>query len=211
MTVGRCDLRDRHSFAEGFELTCRICALQTHNHTLRQGTVEWLEKLYKAKIPMCVVSEMDAKSINHSMSHMGIEHYFRAYVTAEDDVETREQMYLTACLKLQRPPNHCCVFDNDPDGISAAHDVSSLIVTVLGEHKAWELASSDLMVASLDQLTTYNVRKLFSQVGEGSIESQLELEKEPAKPSRWGGGGGPWASGSEDPDDGYVYSKSLRR
>lgn len=184
-------------------------AWREHDHKLREGTVEWLEKLYKAKIPMCVVSNMDAKSIHHSIEHTGIGKYFEAYVTAEDEAETRTQLYLKASLKLNRPPNHCVCFDNDPEGISAAHDTSALCVSVLGEHKAWELSSSDLTVSSLDELTTYNVRKLFAEVGEGRIEDMLQLEEQP-QTSRWGGGG-PWGGAyEEDGDDPYVYAGNRR-
>ena len=66
---------------------------QEHNHTLREGTVGWLENLYKAKIPMCLVSTMDRKSITASVTHLGIDRFFGGcFVTAEDDVATREQM-----------------------------------------------------------------------------------------------------------------------
>jgi hypothetical protein len=35
---------------------------------------------------------MDAASINASLSKLGVQHYFTAFVTAEDDAETRAQM-----------------------------------------------------------------------------------------------------------------------
>jgi beta-phosphoglucomutase-like phosphatase (HAD superfamily) len=41
---------------------------------------------------MCLCTSIDATSINASLAKLGIQDYFSAFVTAEDDVETRAQM-----------------------------------------------------------------------------------------------------------------------
>jgi hypothetical protein len=43
-------------------------------------------------MPMCLCTSIDATSINASLAKLGIQDYFSAFVTAEDDVETRAQM-----------------------------------------------------------------------------------------------------------------------
>ncbi len=37
-------------------------------------------------------------------------------------METISQRYLSAALRMQRPPNQCVVFDALPEGITAAHN-----------------------------------------------------------------------------------------
>ncbi|EKX36564.1 hypothetical protein GUITHDRAFT_165694 [Guillardia theta CCMP2712] len=98
---------------------------QQYDHACLEETKEWLEKLYKASIPICVCSEMDVNSLNVSLTKMGISQYSIAMVTAEDDCDTRAQMYLSAALKLNRPPQFCVIFDDDPESISSAHDISA--------------------------------------------------------------------------------------
>ena len=48
--------------------------------------------------------------------------------------------------------------------ISSAHDISAQCVAIVGRHAAYELTSADLTVASLADLTTYNLRRLFANV-----------------------------------------------
>jgi len=121
-------------------------------------------------------------------------------------------MYLTSALKLNRPPEYCVVFDVDPEGISSAHDISAQCVAVMGQHAAWQLKSADLTVASLGDLSTYNIRRLFANVGEGNtnpgdpgykpepeLELELETQTQIARRKR-----GPWGGYEDDPDSPFV-------
>ena len=49
-------------------------------------------------------------------------HFFQAFVTAEDGMDTISQRFLSASIKLGRPPNQCVVFESSPAGITAAHN-----------------------------------------------------------------------------------------
>lgn len=170
------------------------------NHTMREGVLEWFLRLRDAGIPICLCSEMDRPSLEHTLEQLGVSHVFEHLVTAEDGFDTRAQMFLHAAIKLGRPPQLCAVFDHDPEGIAAAHDISARCVAVLGLHTAWELQSADLTVPALEELTTYNIRRLFSSVGDGPEEMLMpELETKTQR-SRWRRGG------YEDPDDPFVYS-----
>ena len=48
--------------------------------------------------------------------------FFIATVTAEDGMETKSQRFLSAAIKMGRPPNHCVVFDSCLAGVTAAHN-----------------------------------------------------------------------------------------
>ena len=116
-----------HTLTPKPTLSCQLW--QDWDHQLLEETKAWLESLYKASIPICLCSEMDAASLQSSLKKMGVGEIADqcVLVTAEDDVDTRAQMYLTSALKLNRPPEFCVVFDNDPEGISSAHDISALV------------------------------------------------------------------------------------
>mmetsp|Transcript_31877 Transcript_31877/g.49852 ORF Transcript_31877/g.49852 Transcript_31877/m.49852 type:complete len:266 (-) Transcript_31877:661-1458(-) len=176
---------------------------QGYNHTVEPETRQWLQQLKKSSIPICICSEMDRNSVNSTLMRMGLKDCYDELVSAEDDFDTRSQMYLNAAIKLNRPPQFCVVCVTDPEGISASRDISAQCVAVLGRHAAYELQSADLTVRDLSELTTYNLRRLFSQVGEGNnpeLEPQLEMETQPSRRRR-----GPWGGGYEDDGDEGAY------
>lgn len=80
----------------------------------RHGTVEWLSALQRNQVPCAVVSTMGRSSVRTVLSTMGILDFFLADVCFEDGMDTLAQSYLSASMKLQRPPNQCVVFTNSP-------------------------------------------------------------------------------------------------
>lgn len=187
---------------------------QDWDHSLLQETKDWLEALYRASIPVCLCSEMDSASLRQSLTKMGVQEWAERceFVTSEDDFDTRAQMYLTSAIKLKRPPEYCVVFDSDPEAISSAHDISAQCVAILGQHAAYQLKTADLTVASLGDLTTYNIRRLFANVGEGNrspgdagykpqpeLELELETQAQVARRKR-----GPWGNYDDDPESPFV-------
>lgn len=69
-----------------------------------------------AFLPACRASTRQA------LEQMQLWDFFQAQVTAEDGMETPAQCFLSAALKLGRPPNKCVVFDSSPAGVTAAHN-----------------------------------------------------------------------------------------
>ena len=61
-------------------------------------------------------------TINELLERLQLGHFFQAFVTAEDGMDTISQRFLSASIKLGRPPNQCVVFDGSPAGITAAHN-----------------------------------------------------------------------------------------
>ena len=61
-------------------------------------------------------------TVNDLLVQAGLGHFFQAYVTAEDGMDTISQRFLSASIKLGRPPNQCVVFESSPAGITAAHN-----------------------------------------------------------------------------------------
>ncbi len=55
-------------------------------------------------------------------------------------------------------------------------------VAVQGAHKGWELKQADLTVAGLDELTVYNLRRLFAHRGEEFMDLKTaQIGKKPPK------------------------------
>ena len=62
------------------------------------------------------------QTVNGLLKRLDLSHFFQAYVTAEDGMDTISQRFLSASIKLGRPPNQCVVFESSPAGITAAHN-----------------------------------------------------------------------------------------
>lgn len=95
----------------------------------------------------------------------------------EDEIQSLEQMFLVACLKCERPPNHCVVFTDKPNVISAAHDITCKVIGLVGTFPAYTIKSADHVIGDFDDLVVYNVRRLFSEEGMEFLDPQTELEE----------------------------------
>jgi beta-phosphoglucomutase-like phosphatase (HAD superfamily) len=73
-------------------------------------------------------------------------------------METMAQRYLSAAIKLGRPPNQCVVFAACPTSVTAAHNCTMKAVALLGTHKAFHLKNADLTCANMRDLSVYNIR-----------------------------------------------------
>lgn len=62
------------------------------------------------------------QTVNGLLKRLDLSQFFQAYVTAEDGMDTISQRFLSASIKLGRPPNQCVVFESSPAGITAAHN-----------------------------------------------------------------------------------------
>ncbi len=129
------------------------------------GVVPWLQALQKANVPCAVITTLERVDMRACLQRMGLAPFFQAEVTAEDGMDTLAQRYLSAAIKLGRPPNSCVVFDATPSGVTAAHNCTMKAVAVRSVHKAHQLKAADLTCASMSDLSVYNVRRLFSNRG----------------------------------------------
>lgn len=146
------------------------------------GVEPWLAALHKANVPCAVITTLARADMRACLERMGLERFFHAEVTAEDGMETLAQRYLSAAIKLARPPRSCVVFDATPGGITAAHNCTMKVwggcgyviitnpsnnqaVAVRSVHKGHHLKAADLTCAAMSELSVYNVRRLFSNTG----------------------------------------------
>ncbi|KAI7845475.1 hypothetical protein COHA_001023 [Chlorella ohadii] len=147
-----------------------------------EGVAEWLQLMSKNRVPSALVTTMDRHTTDALLERLGLRHYFTCTVTADDDMETIAQRFLSAAIKLGRPPDHCVVFAACPTAVTAAHNCTMKAVAVMGTHPAFSLKNADLTCASLQALTVYNIRRLFAN--RGSEHMDLRKKTTGAPPSK---------------------------
>lgn len=101
-----------------------------------EGVEEWLEAVSTARIPCAVVSSLDRRNMVEALERMGIKKYFQAIVSEEDGMEAIAHRFLSAAMKLDRKPSKCVVFEDDPRGVTAAHNCTMMAVALIGAHPA---------------------------------------------------------------------------
>lgn len=147
-----------------------------------EGLKDWLEALYTAGVPCAITSSLDRQNILAALERMGLRKYFQAVVADEDGMESIAQRFLSAAVKLERPPSKCVVFEDDPRGITAAHNCTMVAVALIGSHPAYELVQADLAVASFSELSVFNLRRLFANKGSKFMDLQKQIvEKSPSR------------------------------
>ncbi|XP_010253158.1 PREDICTED: uncharacterized protein LOC104594535 [Nelumbo nucifera] len=147
-----------------------------------EGLEEWLDAVSTARIPCAVVSCLDRRNLVEALQRMGLKKYFQVIVTEEDGMESIAHRFLSASLKLDRKPSKCVVFEDDPRGITAAHNCTMMAVALIGAHPAYELVQADIAVASFSELSVINLRRLFAHKGSAFMDLQKQIiEKAPSK------------------------------
>lgn len=147
-----------------------------------EGLKEWLDAVSTARIPCAVVSSLDRRIMVDILEKMGLMTYFQAIVTEEDGMDSMAHRLLSAAVKLDRKPSKCVVFEDDPRGITAAHNCTMMAVGLIGAHPAYDLVQADLAVGSFNELSVINLRRLFAHTGSTFMELQKQVvEKTPPR------------------------------
>ncbi|CAL0320352.1 unnamed protein product [Lupinus luteus] len=148
----------------------------------KEGLKDWLEAVNTACIPCAVVSSYDRRNMAEALERLGLNNYFQAIVTEEDGMESIAHRFLSAAVKLDRKPSKCVVFEDDPRGVTAAHNCTMMAVALIGAHPAYDLGQADLAVANYNELSVINLRRLFANKGSTFMDLQKQIiEKTPPK------------------------------
>ncbi|RAL52308.1 hypothetical protein DM860_016157 [Cuscuta australis] len=147
-----------------------------------EGLNEWLDAVSTARIPCAVVSSLDRKIVVDALEHLRLNKYFQAIVTEEDGMESIAHRFLSAAVKLDRKPSKCVVFEDDPRGITAAHNCTMMAIALIGAHPAYRLGQADLTVGGYNDLSVINLRRLFAHKGSNFMDLQKQvMEKTPPR------------------------------
>ncbi|KAG2305917.1 hypothetical protein Bca4012_085472 [Brassica carinata] len=148
----------------------------------KEGLKDWLDAVTNARIPCAVVSNLDRKNMMNALERMGLQNYFQAVVSEEDGMESIAHRFLSAAVKLDRKPSKCVVFEDDPRGITAAHNCTMMAIGLIGAHRAYDLVQADLAVGNFYELSVINLRRLFANKGSTFMDHEKQIiEKSPPK------------------------------
>ncbi|KAL0321782.1 UNVERIFIED_CONTAM: hypothetical protein Scaly_2474600 [Sesamum calycinum] len=127
-------------------------------------------------------AEDDVDRLKSRLSQLYYENLLKAIVSEEDGMDSIAHRFLSAAVKLDRKPSKCVVFEDDPRGITAAHNCTMMAVALIGAHPAYHLGQADLAVGSFNELSVINLRRLFAHKGSTFMDLQKQvIEKTPRR------------------------------
>lgn len=152
------------------------------NNAKHSGLVLLLKALRAAGVP-CAVGCCDKRTVvEDGLREAELESYFDAVVTAEDVARGKPdpECYLYASLEIGRPPVRMVVFGSQNHSIEAAREAQMKCVAVASTSRpVYELASADMVVRDVGEITVANLKNLFSlEDGRDPDEPELEMELE---------------------------------
>ena len=152
---------------------------QNFQYRLCSGLKMWMKNLDKYGVNYVICSPLPREQMERILKDTDLKDESRKLnlVSNEDEYDTLEQMYLLAALKAGKPPQKCVIFTDRPAEITAGHETSAKVVGIIGTHPAYEIKTADLSVRDYDELVIYNIRKLFSELGQEFMDPVTELEK----------------------------------
>jgi beta-phosphoglucomutase len=106
------------------------------------GLDEFLKESYTAGVPMAIGSAAIMFNIDFVLDNLGIRHYFKAIVSA-DDVNTSKpdpETYLKAAEMLGVAPNKCIVFEDAPKGVESAERAGMACIALTNLHEEREFS-----------------------------------------------------------------------
>lgn len=148
-----------------------------------EGAQRWLHNIREVDMPCSVISHLDSTKLEALLNITGLSECFdpEQRVSSCAGYTREEQECLGSSLRMRRRPDHCVVFGSTPDSSIKAHEVEIKSVSIMGLYPMYELRAADLTVASFDDLSVVNIRRLFSDKS-FEPEVQLMLERPLAKP-----------------------------
>lgn len=140
------------------------------------GTRHFLETLYRNKIPIALACATPSKTVQRTLSNLGLSQFFSAVITAEDNGSPElENYYVVASQQLQRPFVRCVVIGDSNRSVEAAHELGMKSVVVTCGKPAYNFVGADLVVRNLSQVSFINLKKLF---GNEELVEPLPLESD---------------------------------
>ena len=110
------------------------------------GLQEFLQQSHEAAIPMAIGSAAIMFNIDFVLDNLGIRHYFKAIVSADDVVLSKPdpETYLKAATLLSMAPATCIVFEDAPKGVEAAEGagMDCIALTILHEEQEFSQYSN---------------------------------------------------------------------
>lgn len=139
-------------------------------HTIRgkvktlPGAVHLLTQIEHASIPQAIGSSAPRANIDTIVSELGIDHFFKATVSAaEMPGKPDPTVFLTAAKLLEANPEFCIVIEDAIAGIQAAHRAGMKCIAITTTHDISHLKAADLTIERLDEITLDKLQALLDR------------------------------------------------
>lgn len=129
---------------------------------LLPGLQEFLEAAHQNDIQMAIGSAAIPFNIDFVLDNLGIRHYFKAIVSADDVEESKPhpETYLKAAEILKVRPSDCIVFEDAPKGVEAALNADMRAVAITNMHNKEEFAQYSNVLFFADDYNSPEMKAL---------------------------------------------------
>ena len=110
---------------------------------LLPGLYDFLEKAYQLGIPMAIGSAAIPFNIDFVLANLGIRHYFKAIVSADDVLLSKPnpETFLKAAAILNIATEQCLVFEDVPKGVESAQNAGMPAIVLTTTHQPSEFST----------------------------------------------------------------------
>ncbi len=132
------------------------------NFPAMPGAAELIDSLHADGFQLALGSSGPPENANLVLQKLGRRQLFDAVVTGRDVRRGKPdpEVFLTAALRLNVPPNSCAVIEDAPAGIAAANAAGMLSIGLATTEKARQsLAAAKITVDSLAKLSPALIRQ----------------------------------------------------
>jgi HAD superfamily hydrolase (TIGR01509 family) len=129
------------------------------------GVTDWLRRFQARGCRQAVASSAPPENIVTLVDELGIHHYFDALVNPGDlPGKPDPAVFLLAAETLHVSPQFCLVIEDSIVGVEAAHRARMRCIAVTTTNPPEALTQANMIVDTLDQLSSDQVDSLFTPV-----------------------------------------------
>jgi len=132
---------------------------------LNDGLISLLDELKSAGIKLAVATSSSPDIANILLSRCGINRYFDAIVTTSEAGKSKPspEVYLLAAKKIGVSPADCIVFEDSPNGLSAAKNAGMYCIVIQSDKEIIQkLSGADYLIKSFREITFRRLIEIFS-------------------------------------------------
>jgi HAD superfamily hydrolase (TIGR01509 family) len=127
-----------------------------HAQPILPGVVNQLERAEELSLKLGIASSSDREWVSGHLSRLGLIHFFEAIHTSDDVEQTKPDpaLYNLALRSLDLAPDEAIVFEDSPNGVTAAKRAGIFVIAVPNDlTRQLPLDHADLKLNSLAELT----------------------------------------------------------
>jgi len=145
--------------------------VKTNEISLVRHGAEWVENLLTHGVRVSLVTKLPSKIARKLLAeaHLDVDALGEGGLVADDEQTQDSQLYLSASLRMFRPPKKCVVVTDRPGGSAAAHEAGMralALVKFASKHQSTrlDLRDSDVIVPDYKDFRPYDLTRLTSDV-----------------------------------------------